>query len=172
MKDAIILCMDKQIIFLMGVSGSGKSTIGKLLADKLKIPFYDGDDFHSVENKQKMQSGIPLNDEDRHPWLNRLNALAQESVEQKGCVIACSALKESYRKILTHGVADPVRWFLLEGEFDLIKDRIQERQMHFMPAQLLTSQYDILDIPDYAIKISIDAAPDTIIKNILKKIEH
>ncbi|MEO6131611.1 MAG: gluconokinase, GntK/IdnK-type, partial [Saprospiraceae bacterium] len=143
-----------------------------LLAENLNIPFYDGDDFHPAENKQKMQSGIPLNDEDRYPWLTSLNAVAKESVEQKGCVIACSALKESYRKILMHGVADLVHWFLLEGEFDHIKNRLQERQMHFMPALLLQSQFDTLEIPSYAMHISIDAEPADIVKSIINELEY
>lgn len=156
----------------MGVSGSGKSTIGKLLAESLNIQFYDGDDFHPAENKLKMQSGIPLNDDDRYPWLKRLNGLAKESIAQSGCIIACSALMESYRTMLTQGFTEPVHWFFLEGEFDVIQKRLEKRQMHFMPAQLLMSQFDILEIPDYAIKISIDATPETIVKNILKAIEH
>jgi len=155
------------IIVVMGVSGSGKSTIGKLLADQLHLPFLDGDDYHPQENVLKMQAGIPLSDPDRHSWLLRLHHLIGDLRNQDGGVLACSALKESYRKILSDGITDRIKWVLLEGEYDLIKERIQLRQGHFMPLELLASQFDTLEIPPYAIRISIDNNPETIVSCIM-----
>ena len=164
--------MHKRIIFVMGVSGSGKSTIGKMTAHKLDLPFFDGDDFHPEENVTKMQAGIPLNDEDRYVWLNKLNEIALDNANQEGSVIACSALKESYRMILMDGIEDRVKWIFLDGEYNLIKNRMQERKTHFMPVKLLQSQFDALEIPSYAIRISIDKTPENIVMQILKHLEY
>jgi carbohydrate kinase (thermoresistant glucokinase family) len=160
------------VIFVMGVSGSGKSTIGLMLADALHLPFFDGDDYHPIENVAKMKAGIPLEDADRYSWLNRLHDLAFEIVIKDGGVIACSALKESYRKILMHGIEQNVKWIFLDGDFDLIKKRMEARQSHYMPAKLLESQFNTLEIPSYAVRISIDASPESIIKHIMKELEH
>jgi len=164
--------MQTSVIIVMGVSGSGKSTIGQMLAHALHLPFFDGDDYHPVENVSKMQAGIPLNDADRYSWLQRLHALASDILKQNGGVIACSALKESYRKLLMDGIAHQVKWILLDGEYDLIKDRMQGRRAHFMPIELLASQLDTLEIPSYAIRISIDATPGAIVDQIMNDLEH
>ncbi len=156
----------------MGVSGSGKSTIGKLLAEKLGIPFFDGDDYHPAENISKMKAGVPLTDEDRYSWLIKLHDIALDKVNHGGCIIACSALKESYRKILMNGIENNFAWIFLEGTYDLIQNRLQERSTHFMPVKLLASQFDTLEIPAYAIRIAIDEKLDTIIENILNHLEH
>ncbi|MGB4848096.1 MAG: gluconokinase [Saprospiraceae bacterium] len=164
--------MQKKILFVMGVSGCGKSTIGKMLADKLGIPFFDGDDYHPAENIAKMRAGIPLDDADRYSWLKQLHGIASECIKQHGGVIACSALKESYRRILTEGIADHVRWIFLEGTFDIIKERLESRQDHYMPAKLLSSQFDALETPLNAIRVSIESSPSSIVDKIFKELEH
>lgn len=149
----------------MGVSGCGKSTIGKALADGLGIPFYDGDDYHPESNIKKMASGKPLNDEDRQPWLETIHIKASESLQTHGCVIACSALKEAYRSTLSNSISTNVTWVYLKGEFDTILQRMQDRD-HFMPPHLLESQFDTLEEPSDAIIIDISEAPECIIKRI------
>ncbi|MBC8769471.1 gluconokinase [Arenibacter sp. BSSL-BM3] len=158
----------KNILFVIGVSGTGKSTIGKLLAEKLNLAFYDGDDFHSASNIEKMANKNPLTDEDRHDWLLTLNQLAIDNKE-KGAVIVCSALKESYRKLLQSKIEDKVIWISLEGSFELLLDRLQKRKDHFMPADLLRSQLDTFEPPSRAIKISIEPSPEEIIDIILRE---
>ncbi len=164
--------MEKRIIFVMGVSGCGKSTIGKILAQKLELPFFDGDDYHPADNVEKMRAGIPLDDADRYSWLKQLHGIASECIRQNGGVIACSALKESYRKILTEGIIDDVRWIFLEGTFERIKERLEKREDHYMPAKLLFSQFDALEIPKYAISVSIESTPETIVENIINELEY
>jgi len=159
----------KTVIVVMGVSGSGKSSIGKLLSEKLSRPFYDGDDFHPKANVKKMSSGQPLNDEDRKEWLIALNKLAIEH-RHKGAVIACSALKKNYRSLLRAGMGDCMMFVYLEGSFELIKSRLDKRKGHFMSAQLLKSQFDTLEPPSKAITVSIEETPNTIIKKIIKKL--
>ena len=160
------------VIFVMGVSGSGKSTIGKMLAHELHLPFYDGDDYHPAENVSKMRAGIPLTDEDRYTWLGRLHILALELLDQNGGIIGCSALKESYRKMLMDGISHRVKWIFLDGDQDIIKARMETRREHYMPATLLQSQFDALEIPGYAMRISNDASPEEIIKKITDELEH
>lgn len=157
--------MTKAIVFIiMGVSGCGKSTIGKLLASQLNIPFFDGDDYHSEENVEKMSNGNPLNDEDRKGWLQNLNLLAKEHSNQ-GAVIACSALKQKYRNQLSDGQAT-MKFVHLEGSKEEILERMQERKGHFMPADLLDSQFETLERPDEALKVSIQDNPDIMVKKI------
>jgi len=155
-----------KVFFVMGVSGCGKSTIGKLIAKELAIPFFDGDDFHTEENIKKMSSGFALNDEDRKDWLTSLNELAKEELNQKGCVIACSALKESYRVILKKSIESDVEFVYLKGTFNQILDRVSTRSNHFMPSELLKSQFDILEEPHYSIEVSILKSPTEIIKEL------
>ncbi|MFZ1716835.1 MAG: NADP-dependent phosphogluconate dehydrogenase [Saprospiraceae bacterium] len=147
------------IYFVMGVSGSGKTTIAQRLSELKNIPLFDADDFHSTENKAKMSAGQPLNDEDRKGWLDTLNKLAIKQSHADGAVIACSALKESYRKILTQGVPVDVRWIVLMGGFELIHQRMTARVDHFMPAGLLTSQLESMEYPPYGIHIDIGQSP-------------
>ncbi len=152
----------------MGVSGCGKSTIGSLLSQELAIPFFDGDDFHPESNIAKMSNGQALNDEDRLGWLQTLNQLAIKYAKLNGCVIACSALKNKYREILTHSIENTTKWVFLNGTFDQIKERINQRENHFMNADLLKSQFDILEEPENAIKIDINLTPKNsieVIKN-------
>lgn len=153
----------------MGVSGSGKTTVGKLLANRLGIPFFDADDYHPAANIQKMQAGIPLQDEDRYGWLQTINGIALDSVTQgMGAVIACSALKQSYRHLLENGISNQVKWIFLSGDTALIEKRIQARSGHFMPVSLLQSQLDMLEIPQQAIRADIAGDAETIVNTIMK----
>jgi len=135
------------VIIIMGVSGSGKTTIGKLLAQSLNWQFEDADDFHSQANKAKMHSGIPLTDEDRKPWLEGLADHINDWVKQnKPTVLACSALKESYRELLT-GNKNEVAVVYLRADYDAIAKRLQSRTNHFMNKGLLESQFATLEEP-------------------------
>jgi len=143
----------------MGVSGVGKTTIGEALAAALGWQFLDGDDFHPPENVAKMAAGVALQDADRWPWLERLNAEAQR-IEGAGrsAVLACSALKASYRQRLTAGLR-AVRIVYLYGSFELIRRRLEERRHRYMPASLLQSQFDTLEPPRDAIAVDVSATP-------------
>lgn len=159
------------VYVVMGVSGCGKTTVGTLLANEKNIPFFDADDFHPEENIRKMQAGVPLNDNDREPWLNILSENIREWNDDSGAVLACSALKKSYRKTLTSKSSD-VTFIWLDGSFDLIKSRMQKREGHYMPPGLLQSQFDALEPPSEAVKVSIDQPPDNILSDILKTLNN
>lgn len=150
----------------MGVSGSGKSTIGKLLSQELNIPFFDGDDFHPKENIEKMSSGQPLHDKDRQSWLKVLNCLAIKELKKSNCIIVCSALKQKYREILSQNIETQTKWIYLSGSFDLISKRLNNRKNHFMPLDLLKSQFDILEEPKGALQVDISLSTNEIIKTI------
>lgn len=154
----------------MGVSGTGKSTIGKLLSQKLGIPFFDGDDFHPEANIKKMASGIPLNDDDRLGWLVALNTLSKAN-KNLGAVIACSALKSSYREILRKDMGTNMIFVYLEGNFALVKARMEKRDSHFMPIDLLKSQFDTLEVPKNAITVSIEQSPENIVRAIREQLD-
>ncbi|MEX2594023.1 MAG: NADP-dependent phosphogluconate dehydrogenase [Anditalea sp.] len=156
------------IILVFGVTGCGKSTVGELLARKLKLPFHDGDQFHPDANVQKMALGIPLTDEDRMPWLKNLAGHIQEWDQNKGAVLACSALNEKYRNILQ--AVPSIHWVLLEGSKDLIRERLELRVGHFMNPDLLDSQFDTLEKPSYGLAISIHQTPESIINEILSNL--
>lgn len=155
----------------MGVSGCGKSTIGNLLSEALKIPFFDGDDFHPEANVTKMSNGIPLNDEDRYGWLQTLNDLGKKQVEENSCIIVCSALKQSYRDILSKGIESKTKWVYLSGSFNQIEARINKRSDHFMSSALLQSQFDTLEHPENALQVDISLKPEEIIEKIIGKIQ-
>ena len=144
------------IVLLMGVSGSGKSTVGALLAGRLGYPFLDADEFHPPANVAKMASGTPLTDEDRWPWLDLLNRKLRA---QANAVLACSALKEAYRQRLRQGLAD-CRVVHLRGGIDLIRTRLKDRQHRYMPASLLDSQFAALEPPHGAIEVDIGLSPE------------
>ena len=139
------------IVLVMGVSGSGKNTIGEPLAQRLGWKFIDGDDYHPPENVKKMAAGIALQDEDRWPWLDRLNAVLKK---ERQAVVACSALKEAYRQRLLAGIAD-FAIVHLRGSFDLIRRRVEARKHRYMPASLLQSQFDTLEPPRDAIEVDV-----------------
>ena len=157
------------IIFIIGVAGSGKTTVGNLVASALGIPFFDGDDFHSLENKNKMASGNPLNDEDRFPWLKAINKKAIETSFNNGAVIACSALKNQYRNILAIEISH-VHWIFLEGNYDTIHQRLVERNDHYLKASLLQSQFDILEKPVNTFSLSVNQAPEKMVESIIQHI--
>jgi gluconokinase len=160
-------------LVVMGVSGSGKSTIGEKLAARLSWSYEDGDRFHPASNVAKMSAGHPLTDEDRWPWLQ---AIADEIdlVCKAGqhAVIACSALKRAYRDALVHGRND-VRIVFLDGSQQLIADRLARRKGHFMPPGLLASQFKTLEPPDRSenpVTVSIDASIDAIVDDIVRRL--
>lgn len=150
------------IVVVMGVSGSGKTTVGKLLAESLQWNFRDADDFHPPENVEKMSRGIPLEDSDRLPWLLTLQSAIDEWLrEGKNTVLACSALKDSYRQMLQRD-RDRVKLVYLKGSFDLISQRLNQRQQHYMKVDLLKSQFDALEEPQESILIDISQPPEAI----------
>ena len=158
-------------LIVMGVSGSGKSTIADKLAERLRWSYEDGDKFHPASNVAKMSAGHPLTDEDRRPWLR---AIADEIDRVCGAgqraVIACSALKRAYRDILVHGRSD-VRIIYLKGTQELIAQRLAARKDHFMPPGLLDSQFKTLEPPDTRenpVTVSIDAPVDAIVDDIIR----
>ena len=147
----------------MGVSGCGKSTVGKLLAERFGYLFLDADEFHPPANVAKMAAGTPLTDADRLPWLEGLNG---KLLENRNTVLACSALKESYRQILAQGCGD-CRFVHLRGSIELIRSRLSERRHRFMPASLLESQFATLEPPQGAIEIDIAQPPERCAEEIL-----
>jgi len=157
------------IVVLMGVSGSGKTTIGTLLAERTGTVFADADDYHPAANKAKMAAGTPLNDEDRQPWLETLNGLLRGWFEAgKGGVLACSALKERYRATLAAGMPEgAVRFVLLDGSKELIAERLAARQHEYMNPKLLESQLATLEKPSDALTVVNDKAPVVIVEEIL-----
>lgn len=155
----------------MGVSGCGKSSIGRLLAERLQYPFYDGDDFHPQSNVEKMAKGIALNDNDRAPWLTKMANLMLDWQQTGGAVLACSALKQSYRDILQSTLAEQVCFVYLAGSKALIAQRLAARKGHFMAASLLDSQFNTLEAPTDAIVVSIESSPSQIVEQILKSIK-
>ena len=159
------------LIIVMGVSGSGKSTIGLLLAQRLRLPFVDADDYHSKENVRKMTEGNALTDVDRLKWLQKLNKLLKEASKQKGIVMACSALKEDYRIALQQDLSQKIKWIFLHGTNSLLSQRIMDRKDHFMPAGLLESQLAILEKPGYGIHVNVEKSPDEIINIICNKLD-
>lgn len=150
------------IVVLMGVSGSGKTVVGEILARDLSWPWFDADDHHPPANVEKMRSGQPLTDADRWPWLDRLNELlrAQEA-RGRSAVMGCSALKQVYRDRLARGLAQ-VRWVHLKGSFELIGSRLETRKHRYMPASLLRSQFDTLEEPQDALTVDIADPPEVL----------
>jgi gluconokinase len=158
------------IIILMGVAGSGKTTIGHKLALAMGCPFYDGDDYHSRANREKMARGIPLTDGDRSSWLQTLHA-EMKMWEEKNprTFLACSALKQKYRDLLSDRI--PVRWIYLKGDAGILRQRLRERQGHFAGPDLLESQLQILEEPVDAIRVDIGQEPGTIVKQLLEALK-
>jgi gluconokinase len=160
-------------LIVMGVSGSGKSTIADKLAQRLGWSYEDGDKFHPASNVAKMSAGHPLTDEDRWPWLQAIaDEIDRVCKAGRHVVIACSALKRAYRAVLVHGRND-VRIIYLDGTQQLIANRLALRKGHFMPSGLLASQFGTLEPPDpgeNAVTVSIDASAETIVDDIVRQL--
>jgi gluconokinase len=160
------------IVVLMGVTGSGKTTIGTLLAERAGVVFADADDYHPLANKQKMAAGHPLNDDDRQPWLEELNRMLRGWFESgKGGVLACSALKQKYRETLELDMpAGSVDFVLLDGSPDLIAERLAARAHEYMNPKLLASQLATLERPADAVRVVNDRAPEVVVDEILTRV--
>jgi gluconokinase len=154
------------IVVLMGVTGSGKTTVGKMLAKNLGWKFYDADDYHPVANIEKMHRGIPLTDEDRKPWLQTLGRLIDDARDRgENIVLACSALRHAYQEYLRHHL-DVVHYVCLCGPEEVIRKRLEARAGHFMNPTLLPSQFDILEPPQDAIRVDVRETPEEIVQEI------
>lgn len=160
------------IILLMGAAGSGKTTVGKLLATQLSWEFADGDDFHPPANIAKMSRGIPLTDDDRLPWLKSIrSAMEQWLAQGRDVVVACSALKRSYRDLLgVDSNAKDIKLVYLKGAYDLLLERLHSRTGHYMKEQMLVSQLADLEEPKEAITIHISSSPEQIVFEIRKQL--
>jgi gluconokinase len=165
-----------RIIIVMGVSSSGKSTTGKAIARRLHVPFLDGDGYHPPANVEKMRAGIPLTDEDRWPWLERLATALREAASAKGSAVsACSALKRAYREYLTKIADEPILFVYLSGSKDVIAERIAKRTHEYMPASLLDSQFATLEVPapdENVLCVDIREPVETIASHVVKQLGH
>jgi gluconokinase len=158
------------IIVVMGVTGSGKTSEGVLLAQRLGWEFTDADDFHSAANKDKMHRGIPLTDTDRLPWLAAMHdKLAQSAAENRNIVLACSALKQGYRELLLRGL--DARVVYLKGTYDLIARRLRERKGHFADEHILAAQFADLEEPNGAVVVDITPPPEAIVDDICRRLD-
>ena len=159
------------IAVLMGVSGAGKTAVGKALAQMLGWRFVEGDEFHPPASIEKMKSGQPLDDEDRRPWLHALREHIDAACESgEDLVVACSALKHDYRAYLKDDEPDRVRFVWLEGDEEMIRERLRKRTGHFMPAGLLQSQLEALEPPRSAVRIDVAPPVDQIAAEIRRKL--
>lgn len=163
-----------RLIIVMGTCGCGKSTVGELLAQRLGAGFIEGDDVHTPENKAKMEQGTPLTDEDRWPWLRALGkSLQGHSKDHEKTVASCSALKRSYRELITKAAGEPVLFVYLEGSKEILSRRLAGREGHFMDSNLLDSQLETLEPPDndeYSFAVNIDADVSDLVDQIRQKI--
>ena len=159
------------IFILMGVSGVGKTTLGKALASELHLDFHDGDDFHTQDNIRKMKEGKPLNDEDRKEWLGNICKRIKESSVGKGAVFTCSALKEKYRKFIQDHSGAIIRWIYLYESFEVIHERMKARKDHFFKPEMLRSQFDILEPPLYGVHIKVNVSLEETLKILMEKIK-
>lgn len=161
-----------RIIIVMGVSSSGKSTVGAALARALHAPFLDGDQYHPEANVEKMRAGTPLNDEDRWPWLEAHTAALKQAAQKKDVAIgASSALKRIYRDFITEKAGEPVLFVYLDGSRELIGERMAKRSHEYMPTSLLDSQFATLEVPDPAtentLHVPVTDSVDKIVRTII-----
>jgi gluconokinase len=166
-----------RIIIVMGVSSSGKSTVGQSIARRLHVPFLDGDGYHPPANVEKMRSGIPLVDEDRWPWLQSLAEALHDAANAKDAAVgACSALRRAYRDYLVKQAGEPILFVYLEGTKDVIAARMAKRQHEYMPASLLDSQFATLEVPDPSIEnvlvVPVTDSVERITQTTLKSVDH
>ena len=154
-----------KVIIIIGVSGSGKTTIGRLLSGELGWKYYEGDDFHPPANIEKLKHGVPLDDADRKPWLESLRDLIRNCLERgDSAVVACSALKQRYRDFLL--VDERVILIYLKGDYELIRQRLSKRRGHFLNPNLLDSQFAALEEPKTAMQVDVSLSPAEIVKYI------
>jgi len=159
------------IVGVMGVSGSGKTTVGTRLADAMHCAYLEGDALHSPANVEKMSHGIPLTDADRAPWLAAIHARLLDSFRQgESLVVGCSALKRSYRSVLADGI--PITWVYLKGSAALIRSRLQHRSGHYMKADMLASQLEALEEPAGALVVDVSQPPAAIVEQILAELRE
>lgn len=158
------------IVVIMGVSGSGKTTIGRLLARRWNWAYYEGDEFHSPGNIEKMANGIALTDEDRLPWLASIKKVIDQCFESgSDAVVACSALRRDYRCYLAMNLKE-IRFVYLKGAFAVIRERMKSREAHYMKAGMLQSQFSSLEEPDDAIVVDVRESPEDIVARIEKEV--
>jgi gluconokinase len=157
------------VIVVMGVSGSGKTTVGTMLADAMKCHFLEGDSLHPDANIDKMSRGIPLTDADRAPWLSAIHDRILDYVERgQDVVVGCSALKQEYRRVLATGIS--ITWVYLKGSPALLRSRLEHRPDHFMKVDMLASQLKALEEPSDALVVDVSAPPSAIVEHILAQL--
>jgi gluconokinase len=161
----------------MGVSSSGKSTVGAAIGRALHAPFLDGDQYHPAANVEKMRAGTPLTDEDRWPWLEALSVALKEAADKKGVAVgACSALRRSYRDFITEKAGEPVLFVYLDGSREVIGERMARRKHEYMPTSLLDSQFATLEVPDpqteNALKVPVTDPVDKIVRTVTGTLDH
>jgi gluconokinase len=158
------------VLIIGGVSGAGKTTVGKALAERLNWRFIEGDEFHPAANVAKMQRGEPLDDADRAPWLKRLREEIKTCLDKgERAVLACSALKKNYRKLLRPD-QERVRFVFLTGDYEILRKRLMQRRNHFMGADLLASQLETLDLPDHGLIVNINQPVASIVDLIMDRL--
>jgi carbohydrate kinase (thermoresistant glucokinase family) len=151
---------------LMGVAGSGKTTVGKLVSEQLELSFYEGDEYHPAENVAKMSSGIPLTDADRGPWIDALVA-ALNSRGGGNALVACSALSRFVRERIRSGLKEPVEFIWLAGDPQLIEQRLRSRPKHYMKPGMLASQFAALQLPEDAHRVSVEQSLDKVVEEVV-----
>jgi gluconokinase len=166
-----------RIIIAMGVSSSGKSTVGQSIARRLHVPFLDGDGYHPEANVEKMRAGIPLTDDDRWPWLERLAIALHQAAEKKGAAVgACSALRRVYRDYLIEKAGEPILFVYLDGSREVIAARMAKRKHEYMPTSLLDSQFATLEVPDPTVEnvlpVPVTDSIEKITQTVTKSLDH